>query len=296
MMRIRLEVLALMMLLLPLVLTSGIPIKAQVPIYVPANLPVTGTVCLPSTLAAGLKAKLYVDGMFADEGAADEIGCYKVTIKPLPSGRHNLYAEVYEGSIKIAEITAEVIAIKGMIVAKPDPLAIFKRGEEKEVTLYLENRSPVNLSNVRVEIDAPFSIFAHHMMRVRDFVVSGSLGDLLVNETKELKLILAVPKNFRPGDYKLKINLTYEVASSSYTIPLEVGLVVSEEVVSPSTQTGSISTSSTEAHESSTSVEIGSVGMGTVPRETVPAWIFILLLILSAVVVAVVLFLVSRPR
>jgi len=224
------------LLLIPVITLAAFPIRTQVPIYIPANLPVTGVACLPSPLASGLKAKLYVDNSFVEEGSANETGCYIVTIPPLTPGKHLLYAEIFKGNEKVAEITAEIIAITGMIVAKPDPLAVMKRGEKREVMLYIENRSPINLSDVKLDIEAPVPIFGYHMMRVRNFVISGKIGDLLVNSTKEVKVILAVPSTMRPGTYQVKLNLTYEIADSSYTVPLKLRLEVLEEVAVPAAQ------------------------------------------------------------
>lgn len=281
----------IMLLALSLTSLGAVPIRANVPIYVPANLPVTGTVCLPSALAAGLKAKLYVDNAFVDEGAADEIGCYKVTIKPLTPGRHELYAEIYKGGIKVAEISAEVIAIKGMITVRPDPLATLKRGETREVSLFIENRSPVNMSNVRVEIEAPFPIYAERMTRVRNFAVRGSIGDLQVNGTKEIRMELAVPSNFRPGTYTLKINMTYEVGESTYSAPLSVSVIVSQEgggTMTTRQQVTQATFTTTSSVESTTTPEIRA--------ESTPAWLFLLMAFVGALVVGLVLWMVTRSR
>ncbi len=269
----------LSLLVIPLTIVGGVPIKTNVPIYVPANLPVSGTVCIPSQLAIGLKAKLYVDKAFVEEGEVNESGCYKVTIKPLSPGKHNLHAEIYKGGLKVADIEAEVIAIKGMIIVRPNPLTVMKRGEKKEVSLYLENKSPINMSNVRAKIEAPFPIFAYHMMRARNFVVSGSLGDILVNETKEVRLILAVPKEFRPGSYNLKINLTYRVAGSEYSVPLETSIIVSNESV--------------QREEASKEL---SESIALMRKSYVPSWLIVLLVMISIFVVAAVVYLVSRSQ
>ncbi len=284
----------IMLLAISLAPSEAIPIKARVPIYVPANLPVTGTVCLPSALAAGLKAKLYVDNVFVDEGAADEVGCYKVTIKPLTPGKHELYAEIYKGGIKVAEISAEVIAIKGMITVRPDPLATLKRGETKRVSLFIENRSPVNMSNVRIEIEAPFPIYAERMTRVRNFVVRGSIGDLRVNETKEIRMELAIPSNFRPGTYTLRINMTYVVGESTYSAPLGVSVIVSQEgVEAPRTQ--QTTPQATSAAPTVTSqVESTTLPESEVQEEQMPAWLFLLIAFIGALVVGLVLWMVTR--
>ncbi len=274
--------------------SEAIPIRARVPIYVPANLPVTGTVCLPSALAAGLKAKLYVDNAFVDEGTADEVGCYKVTIKPLTPGRHELYAEIYKGSVKIAEISAEVIAIKGMITVRPDPLATLKRGETREVSLFIENRSPVNMSNVRVEIEAPFPIYAERMTRVRNFAVRGTIGDLEVNGTKEVRMELAIPSNFRPGTYTIKVNMTYEVGESTYSAPLSVSVVISQEKEGVSTPTTPQRT--TQATSTPTTSNIESITESETQVESAPAWLFLLIAIVGALVVGLVLWMVTRSR
>ncbi|GEM_PF-1489011 len=296
-MRIGVAAISLIVLLtISLASLDAAPIKARVPIYVPANLPVTGTVCLPSALAAGLKAKLYVDDAFVDEGSADEVGCYKVTIKPLTPGRHELYAEIYKGSIKIAEISAEVIAIEGMITVRPDPLATLRRGETKKVSLFIENKSPVNMSNVRVEIEAPFPIYAERMTRVRNFVVRGSIGDLRVNETREIRMELAIPSNFRPGTYTLKINMTYVVGESTYSAPLGVSVIVSQEGAEvPRTQQATSQTTSpastvTFQDRSTTSPEF------EVQEEPTPAWLFLLIAFVGALVVGLVLWMVTRSH
>ena len=214
---------------LPILQPLSAPIKIDVPIYVPAELPVSGIVCLTSPIARNLTAKLYVDGSFFQEGVADEMGCYKVMIKPLTPGAHKLHAEIFKDGDKVAEVEANVIAIKGMIVVKPQPLTEIMRGETKNVTLTLENRAPLNLSNVAIEIEAPFPIFGERMMRVRNFVIYGKIGDLPMNGSKDLKLTLAVPVDFRPGSHDLKINMTYEVASSRYSILLKDSVVVLNE-------------------------------------------------------------------
>ncbi len=291
-MRIEVAIIPLLVILtISLAPSEAAPIKARVPIYVPANLPVTGTVCLPSALAAGLKAKLYVDNTFVDEGAADEIGCYKVTIKPLTPGKHELYAEIYKGGIKVAEISAEVIAIEGMITVRPNPLATLKRGETKEVSLFIENRSPVNMSNVKVEIEAPFPIYAERMTRVRNFMVRGPIGDLEVNETKEIRMELAVPSNFRPGTYTLRINMTYVVGESTYSAPLDVSVIVSQEVGAPTTKTTSKATITpiTTSHTESSTVHEDR-------GESTPAWLFLLIAFIGALVIGLVLWMVTRSR
>ncbi|MDK2372851.1 MAG: hypothetical protein QI197_05680 [Candidatus Korarchaeota archaeon] len=284
----------IMLLAISLAPMEAAPIKARVPIYVPANLPVTGTVCLPSALAAGLKAKLYVDNAFVEEGSADEVGCYKVTIGPLTLGRHELYAEIYKGSIKVAEISAEVIAIEGMITVRPDPLATLKRGETKEVSLFIENRSPVNMSNVRIEMEAPFPIYAEHMTRVRNFVVRGSIGDLRVNETKEIRMELAIPSNFRLGTHTLRINMTYVVGESTYSAPLEVSVVIAREGTeipqAQQTTSQTISAAPTVTQVKSTTSPESRV------QEPTPAWLFLLIAFVGALVVGLVLWMVTRPR
>ncbi len=279
-MKINLMIL-LALLILPLVMARGVPIRTNVPIYVPANLPVIGTVCIPSPLAIGLKAKLYVDKSFVEEGEVNKSGCYKVTIKPLGPGKHHLHAEIYKGDLKVADIEAEVIAIKGMITAKPNPLVTLKRGERKEVSLYLENRSPINMSDVRVEIEAPFSIFAYHMMRIRNFAVAGSIGDILVNETKEIRLILAAPKEFEPGTYDLRINVTYKVAGSEYSVPLRTSLIISNETTQGKETSGELHTSK-------------SITSTLVRKSYIPSWLVILLAIVSIIVVVAVIYLVSK--
>ncbi len=225
----RLPVAIMLLLLIPILQPLAAPIKIDVPIYVPAELPVSGIVCLTSPIARNLTAKLYVDGSFFQEGVADEMGCYKVMIKPLSPGAHKLHAEIFKDGDKVAEIEANVIAIRGMIIVKPQPLTEIMRGETKNVTLTIENRAPLNLSNVAIEIEAPFSIFGERMMRVRNFVIYGKIGDLPMNGSKDLKLILAVPVYFRPGSHDLKINMTYEVASSRYSILLKNSVVVLNE-------------------------------------------------------------------
>lgn len=227
--------LLLSMIVLPIILTGASPIRAEVPIYVPANLPVTGTVCLPSYLAVGLKAKLYVDNKFVDEGKSDDVGCYRVTIKPLQPGSHKLFAEIYKGDTLVAEISAEVIAIEGMVKVEPRSITM-RRGESKKVTLSLENRSPINMSHIELLIESPFSIFGEHMTRVRNFAIKGLIGNLLVNETKKIRLELAVPSNFRPGTYKLKLNMTYEVGGARYSAPLEIPITVLSERAPEETQ------------------------------------------------------------
>ncbi len=284
----------IMLLAISLAPMEAAPIKARVPIYVPANLPVTGTACLPSALAAGLKAKLYVDNAFVEEGSADEVGCYKVTIEPLTPGRHELYAEIYKGSIKVAEISAEVISIEGMITVRPDPLATLRRGETKEVSLFIENRSPVNMSNVRIEMEAPFPIYAEHMTRMRNFVVRGSIGDLRVNQTKEIGVELAIPSNFRPGTYALRINMTYVAGESTYSVPLEVSVIVTQEgaevpqAQQTTSQTISAAPTVTQV-KSTTSPESG-------VQEPTLAWLFLLIAFVGALVVGLVLWMVTRPR
>ncbi len=218
--------LLLSILTLPLLMTLCVPVKVEVPIYVPADFPVSGTVCLTSQMASNLRAKLYVDGSFFQEGVADEMGCYRVTINPLTPGSHLLHAEIFRGDEKVAEIEARVIAIRGMLLVKPQPLTEIRRGERKEVTMVIENRAPLNLSNVVLEIEAPFSIFGERMMRVRDFAIYGKIGELPMNGSKSVKLILAVPREFRPGSYDLKVNMTYEVASSKYSVLLKTNVVV----------------------------------------------------------------------
>ncbi len=284
--------LLMLVMVLPTSALLAAPIRAAVPIYVPANLPVTGTVCLPSALAAGLRAKLYVDNAFMDEGSANETGCYKVTIKPLTPGKHDLYAEIYKGSIKVAEISAEVIAIEGMIVLRPDPLATVERGETKGVSLFIENRSPVNMSNVRLEIEAPFPIYGERMTRVRNFVIRGSLGDLRVNETREIRLELAVPSGFRPGTYPIRVNMTYVVGESAYSAPMRVSVVV----------TGSTGSSIQNPHPTTPATSTGEVRRevrtkAVIGEETgVPVWAFLAMLIVGLVAVAYVLWMVSRRQ
>jgi hypothetical protein len=235
-MKMRPSVAVLLLILFPILQPLAAPIKIDVPIYVPAELPVSGSVCLTSPIARNLTAKLYVDGSFFQEGVADEMGCYKVTIRPLSPGAHKLHAEIFKDGDKVAEIEANVIAIRGMIIVKPQPLAEIMRGETKNVTLTIENRAPLNLSNVALEIEAPFSIFGERMMRVREFAIYGKIGDLPMNGSKDLKLILAVPVNFRPGSYDLKINMTYEIASSKYSILLKDNVVVLNETYVKPTQ------------------------------------------------------------
>lgn len=232
-MLIRKSLVPLILLLPSLIPALGAPVKVDVPIYVPADLPVSGTICLTSTIATDLKAKLYVDGKFFQEGTADEMGCYRVTINPLTPGSHLLHAEVFRGDEKVAEIEARVIAIKGMLLVGPQPLTQVRRGERKNATLIIENRAPLNLSNVALEIEAPFPIFAEGMMRVRNFAVRGRIGDLLTNGSKSVRLILAVPREFRPGSYDIKVNMTYEVASSKYSVLLKTSVVVLNETYTP---------------------------------------------------------------
>ncbi len=272
-------VILIILLIAPLMVAEGSPIKASVPIYVPANLPVSGTVCIPSSLAIGLKARLYVDKTFVEEGEINESGCYKVIIKPLKPGKHDLHAEIYKGSLKVAEIEAEVIAIRGMILVKPDPLATLKRGERKVVSLYLENRSPINMSRVKVEIEAPFSIFAYHMTRVRNFAVAGYVGDLLVNESKEIKLIFAVPRELSPGRYNINVNVAYKVAGSEYSVPLKTSLIVSNETIQPKVAPKEVQTSESE---------------GVVRENIVSPWLIALLAIIGFIVVAAIIYLVSK--
>ncbi len=279
-MEMKINVVALIALLVvPLMAAGGAPIKASVPIYVPANLPVSGAVCIPSSLAIGLKARLYVDKTFVEEGEINESGCYRVTIKPLKPGKHDLHAEIYKGGLKVAEIEAEVIAIKGMILVKPDPLATLKRGERKEVSLYLENRSPINMSRVKVEIEAPFSIFAYHMTRVRNFAVAGYIGNLLVNESKEIRLIFAVPREFSPGRYNINVNVTYKVAGSEYSVPLKTSLIVSNETIQLKVTPKEVQTNESE---------------GIARGNMASPWLVILLAIVGFIVVAAVMYLVSK--
>ncbi|MEM0017575.1 MAG: hypothetical protein QXU23_00570 [Candidatus Korarchaeum sp.] len=225
----------LTLLALPTVSLSSLPIKVDVPIYVPADFPVSGTVCLTSQIASNLRAKLYVDGSFFQEGVADETGCYRVTINPLTPGAHLLHAEIFRGDEKVAEVEAKVIAIRGMLLVRPQPLTEIRRGERKEATLFIENRAPLNLSNVALEIEAPFPIFGERMMRVRNFAVYGKVGDLLMNGSKSVKLILAVPTEFKPGNYDLRINMTYEVASSRYSVLLKTNVIVLNATYVPKT-------------------------------------------------------------
>ncbi|MCS7103223.1 MAG: hypothetical protein NZ992_05005 [Candidatus Korarchaeum sp.] len=236
-MRILQGLIILSLLTLPIAQLSCVPIKIDVPIYVPAGFPVSGTVCLTSQIASNLKAKLYVDGSFFQEGVADEMGCYKVTINPLTPGSHLLHAEIFRGGEKVAEIEAKVIAIKGMLLVGPQPLTEIRRGERKEAILTIENKAPLNLSNVALEIEAPFSIFAERMMRVRDFAVYGRIGDLPMNGSKSVKLVLAVPREFRPGNYDLKINMSYEIASSKYSVLLKNNVIVLNETYTAAAET-----------------------------------------------------------
>lgn len=232
-MRIAYATLLLGLLAAPLSAATCVPVRVDVPIYVPADFPVSGTVCLTSQIASNLRAKLYVDGSFFQEGTADEMGCYRVTINPLTPGAHLLRAEIFRGDEKVAEVEAKVIAIRGMLLVKPQPLAEVMRGERKEATLIIENRAPLNLSNVALEIEAPFPIFAERMMRVRDFAVYGRVGDLPMNGSKGVKLILAVPRESRPGSHDIKVNMTYEVASSKYSVLLKVNVIVLNATYTP---------------------------------------------------------------
>lgn len=260
--------------------TGASPIRTEVPIYVPANLPVTGTVCLPSYMAVGLRAKLYVDDEFVDEGRSDEVGCYRITIKPLPPGKHELYSKIYKGETLVAEISIEVIAIEGMVEVKPKSITI-KRGETGKVTLFLENRSPINMSHVGLQIDSPFPVFGEHMTRVRNFVIRGSLGNLLMNETKEIRLELAIPSEFKPGTYQLKLNMTYEVGGAIYSAPLSVSVIISSEKV-PVTEAQGITPA-----PSHTSSEISTTEF--------PTWMFLIIAFLGIIAVSSVLWLTSRP-
>lgn len=226
-----------MLLAFPVLAASCTPVKIDVPIYVPADFPVSGTVCLTSQMASNLKARLYVDGSFFQEGTADEMGCYRILIRPLTAGSHVLYAEIFRGDEKVAEIEAKVIAIKGMLLVKPQPLTEIRRGERKEAIMVIENRAPLNLTNVFLEVEAPFPIFGERMIRVRDFVIYGRIGDLPMNGSKSLKLILAVPREFRPGSHDLKVNLTYEVASQKYSVLLRTNVIVLNETYSVETLT-----------------------------------------------------------
>ena len=153
-----------------------------------------------------------------------------MTIKPLSPGRHELRAEVFASDVKVVEITAEVIAIEGMLLLRPDPLGEVELGTESEVRFYLENRSPVNLTDVWVEVEAPFPIYGHGMSRVtvrpNQFVIRGRIGDVAANSSKQIVLLVKVSKRFKPGEYWLNFDVRYRVGESVYEVPLAGRIVL----------------------------------------------------------------------
>ncbi len=206
---------------------SASPIKVNVPIFVPADVPVSGWVCLPNEMAAGLKAKLYVDGEYITEGEANETGCYRVTIPPLTPGKHDLFTEIYKGPLEVATISAEVTAIPNMIYVGPNPLAEVPLGSRVNATLVLMNKSPIDLEDVIVEIESPVPTFGVGMTR-RDNVLKGSFGDVPVNNTLKIPLTLAVPKTFSLRTGELHIKIIYKMVDFTYEIKKVVTFTVAK--------------------------------------------------------------------
>ncbi len=209
-----------------LALTAS-PIKANVPIFVPADVPVSGWVCLPNEMAAGLKAKLYVDGDYLTEGEANETGCYRVTLPPLSPGKHDLFTEIYKGPLEVATISAEVTAIPNMIYVGPNPLTEIPLGSRVNATLILMNKSPIDLEDVIVEIESPVPAFGVGMTR-RDNVLKGSFGNVPVNSTLKIPLTLAVPRTFSLRTGELNIKIIYKIGDFTYEIKKVVTFTVTK--------------------------------------------------------------------
>ncbi len=223
------------------------PIEVNVPIFVPADIPVSGWVCLPNEIASGLKAKLYVDGEFVEEGDANQTGCYRVTLPPLPPGKHNLFAEIYKGPVKVTTISVEVTALPNMIYIGPDPLAEMTAGERINTTLIIKNRSPVNLQDIVLEITSPVPMFGQRMTR-RDNVLRGKLGDLPSNGTLNVPLTIAVPKTFYLKTGTVNVKIYYRIGDFTYGVEKEVTFKVKPSPTKATQITRAArTTSSTEA-------------------------------------------------
>ena len=102
---------------------------------------------------------------------------------------------------------------------------------------------------------------------------------------------LAVPSNFRLGTYTLKINMTYEVGESTYSAPLSVSVIVSQEgggTMTTRQQATQATFTTTSSVESTTTPEIRA--------EPMPAWLFLLMAFVGALVVGLVLWMVTRSH